>query len=130
MEFLSINDLLFPPIVLLLIFLVARMYRNRRIANSPEYKYFIPGLTAKLFGAFGLIMVYTLYYPGGDTIQYFNDATAVTKLLFYDPASYFKIMTHPHSPSILYYFNSDTGFPCYYRDSNAFFVVKLASFIV
>lgn len=100
------------------------------IVDNPEYKFYLPGLFAKIFGGIGLIMVYTLYYPGGDTIQYYNDAISIVKLGFYDPGSYFKLMTRAHDMSVYYYFNSDTGFPCYYRDSNAFFVAKLSSFIV
>ena len=113
-----------------MIFIVARIYRNRMIINHPEYKYYLPGLSAKLFGGFGLIMVYTLYYPGGDTVQYYSDAVAINKLLFYNPELYLKLMTNPHDTSVFYYFNTDTGFPCYWRDSHAFFVSKLSSFIV
>jgi hypothetical protein len=130
MQYLSINDFVFVPFWLAIILVIARIYRNRMIATNPEYKYYLPGLYAKLFGGFGLIMVYTLYYPGGDTVQYFNDAVVIAKLLFYNPSNFFHIMTHPHSPSVYYYFNSETGYPCYYRDANAFFVCKLAFFIV
>jgi hypothetical protein len=130
MQFLSIYDLIFTPVLLLLILLMARIYQNRMIVNHPEYKYYLTGLVAKLFGGFGLIMVYTLYYPGGDTVQYYADAICLVKLLYADPASFLTIMLKPHSPSYYYFFTSDTGFPCYFKDSNAFFVVKLAFFPV
>lgn len=126
MQFLSIYDLFFTPIAIIFIILVARIYRNRMIVKHPEYKYYLPGLYAKLFGAFGLIMVYTLYYPGGDTLQYYNDTVCLVRLLYFNTEGFFKVMFLPHDRSMVYFFSAETGFPAYIKDGNAFFVVKLA----
>jgi hypothetical protein len=126
MQYLSFYDLIFTPILLIIIFIVARIYRNRMIEHHPEFKYYLPGLAAKLFGGFGLIMVYTLYYPGGDTVQYYMDAMCLVKMFMSDTFTFFKVMFNPHDPNVYYYFTPETGYPCYTRDSGAFFVVKLA----
>ncbi|MBK7965272.1 MAG: hypothetical protein IPK10_08205 [Bacteroidetes bacterium] len=84
MEFYSLLDLVFGPLYLILILATANVYANKKMLLFPEYKYFVKGLVAKLVGGMGLAFVYTFYYPGGDTLQYFYDSLAFQKLMFVD----------------------------------------------
>src|SRR4051812_37317643 len=107
MQFYSLADFLFGPIALLIILIIARGYARRKKEVDPMYKYYLSGLTVKLIGEFGLCIVYTLYYPGGDTFQYYYDGGCFVKLLFQSPSGFIHIITHTHDLSDLVFFNSE-----------------------
>jgi hypothetical protein len=130
MEFYSLLDLVFGPLYLILILAIANVYANKKVLLHPEYKYFVKGLVAKLIGGIGLAFVYTFYYPGGDTLQYFYDSLAFQKLMFVDFDSFIYVFFRKADISNFLYFNSETGFPAYCRDPKAWFVVKCCVFIV
>ena len=126
----SLLDILFVPVYLFIILFIARIYQSKRIVDYPEYKYMVSGLLAKLLGGVGLALVYTLYYPGGDTLQYYWDSLAFQKLMFVDFKSFWYVLTSKADISNYYYFNNETGFPAYCRDPKSWFVVKISLFIV
>jgi len=130
MQFYSFVDLIVGPIYLLLILVAARIYANKMKVDRPEYKYFLSGLMAKIAGGMGLAFVYTFYYPGGDTIQYFFDAVSFQKLMFVDFDSFVHVLFGKAGLSNYLYFNAETGFPAYCRDPKTWFVVKISLFIV
>jgi hypothetical protein len=132
MKYFSLVDYLYGPIALLIIIIFARIIKYRRIETNPEYAYFTKGLYAKILGGLSLCFVYTLYYGGGDTVNYFNDATAVMRLLFYNPYGFFDIMTNGLTWNNFYHFNENTGYPIYWRDDQAtFWVVRVtAPFVI
>lgn len=130
MEFYSLLDVVFGPLYLILILATANVYANKKVLLCPEYKYFVKGLVAKLTGGIGLAFVYTFYYPGGDTLQYFYDSLAFQKLMFVDFDSFVYVFFRKADISNFLYFNSETGFPAYCRDPKAWFVVKCCVFIV
>jgi hypothetical protein len=130
MQYYSLVDFIFFPIYLVIILVSARIYARKMMENDPIYKYYVSGLGAKILGGVGLAFVYTIYYPGGDTIQYFMDSLAVQKLVFVDFKSFWHVFTNKAEISNYYYFNSQTGYPAYCRDPKAWFVVKLAFFLV
>jgi hypothetical protein len=131
MQFYSIVDFLFAPIVLFIIVVLARVRKYRLLEEHSEYKYFTKGLYFKLIGGISFVMAYTLYYGGGDTVNYFHDASCMMRLLFQDPVGFYAIMKDGLSPSTLFYFNQETGYPIYFRDDKAtFYVVRIAAPIV
>ena len=89
---LSAYDILLAPFYLLVIYLFAQRVRNKNIAQNPIYRYYIPGLFAKMVGGIGVCLIYTLYYEGGDTTGYFQGGTAMVNLLFKNPGGYFSIL--------------------------------------
>jgi len=110
--------------------MTANIYARKKMILEPAYKFYLRGLFAKIIGGLGLAFVYTLYYPGGDTIQYFLDSLACQKLMFIDFKSFWIVFTEKANITHYYYFNSETGYPAYCRDLKAWFVVKLAFFFV
>ncbi|CAN5555288.1 hypothetical protein BH11BAC2_BH11BAC2_04370 [soil metagenome] len=126
MELLTLTDFIFAPVALLIIYVLARVYSIKKVKENPEFKYFLPGLRMKLFGGIGVCLVYTIYYPGGDTLQYYNDALCIVKLALQSPGSAFHILFYPYDPNSIWLFNSETGYPAYLRDKETWFVVKLA----
>jgi hypothetical protein len=123
---LDIWDIVLPPIYLLVIFLLAGINKKRKIAAHPEYKFFIPGLIAKIVGGVSLCLIYVFYYGGGDTINYHQSASVLINLLGKDPFDFFEIMFREPNFDRYTYFDNATGWPVYWtRDKYAFFVVKL-----
>ena len=59
---------------------------------QPEYRYYIRGLSAKIFGGIAVSLIYSLYYNGGDTTTYYTDAVCLVKLQFKNPAGFFAVM--------------------------------------
>lgn len=130
MQYYSLVDFVFLPIYLIIIIVTGNFYAKKKMQLNSGYRYYVRGLVAKIIGGLGLAFVYTLYYPGGDTIQYFLDSLAFQKLLFVDYKSFITVFTSKADVGNYYYFNSETGFPAYCRDPKAWFVVKIALFLV
>jgi len=103
------------------------MIQKRRIEEFPEYRFYIPALTMKMLGGIGLCLVYTLYYNGGDTTQYFSDSVIVNKLLFTNPAAGIDVILNGLTREKLVYFNPDIGYPAYFREASTSFVVQVVS---
>ena len=127
MQILSFVDLVLTPIFLFMLFVIARLIQRRRIDKFPEYKYFLSALTAKMVGAIGLCLVYTLYYRGGDTTQYFSDAIMVNKLFFKHPAHGLDVIINGLSADKLSYFDPEIGYPAYWRGTSTSLVVQFVT---
>jgi len=129
---LSVYDILLTPFYLLVIFLFARRVRNKNIVTNPVYKYYIPGLFAKMVGGIGVCLIYTFYYEGGDTVSYFQGGTAMVNLLFKSPEGFYSIMLGNIGGESWYLFDYSTGWPPWYmwRDPNTFFVIRFIAPLV
>ncbi len=78
MQFITLLDYFLLPFYLVIIYLVAFIFRERRYpVGHPWRKYFLPGLTVKIVGAIFIGMIYQYYYGGGDTSNYFEHAQVV-----------------------------------------------------
>lgn len=127
MQTLSFVDLVLTPIYLFILYVVARLIQIRRIEKYPEYKYFLSALSAKMAGAIGLCLVYTLYYNGGDTTQYFSDAIMVNKLFFKNPAHGLDVIINGLNAEKLRYFDPEIGYPAYWRGTSTSLVVQFVT---
>ncbi len=81
----------------------------------------------KMLGGIGLCLVYTVYYTGGDTTQYFSDSVIVNKLLFTNPAAGIDVILNGLTREKLAYFNPQIGYPVYFREASTSFVVQIVS---
>jgi hypothetical protein len=109
---------------------MANIYANKKKVAEPCYAYFTMGLIVKIIGGLGLAFVYTVYYPGGDTTEYFRNAKSLERLAIFDFDSFWYVMTQPASYSNMFFFNDETGYAVYCRDPKAWSVVKIALPIV
>lgn len=130
MNVLTIVDLLVTPVFISIILILSFLVKNKNIKSNPEYKYYIPGLSLKLFGGFAVCMIYTLYYSGGDTSNYFLDGVVMNRLLFKDPKAFFQIMAEGLTYENYYHLDEETGYASYVGDPQTFFVVKLTLWLV
>lgn len=130
MEFYSLIDFILTPIYLVVILGLARYYSKVQIEKNEVYRYYFPGLLAKIIGGIGLALVYTLYYPGGDTVQYFRDGIVFQNLFFYDIETFWKVFVRYADVQNFSFFNQETGYPAYCDDQKAWTVVRLVFFII
>ena len=74
------QDLLLTPIVLFVVYLIAYVLRPL-FTDRITHRYFLPGLTVKVFGAIAVGVIYQFYYgggrPSGDTFNYFANAAVI-----------------------------------------------------
>ena len=88
MEHYTILDAVLLPIYTIIILVAANIYAKKRKETQPLYRYYMPGLVAKMIGGLGVALVYTLYYPGGDTIEYYSNVLALQNLAMYNGDSF------------------------------------------
>lgn len=112
-----------------LILIIAYMYQSRKQIKDPAYKYFLPGLCAKIFGTFIFCSIYLFYYNGGDTISYFESSMAMVNLFYKSPGNYFEVMFSAPNAEMRSLFDDKTGYPYAYMffDSHTFMVIKITS---
>ncbi|MEP7170223.1 MAG: hypothetical protein ABI855_12695 [Bacteroidota bacterium] len=128
-ELLTPTDFILLPFVLFFIYYFARMRRDKNLAKFPEYKYYLAGLNVKIFGAISISVIYLLYYGGGDTTNYFNDALCWNKLLFSNPEAFFAVFKDGSTLANYFYFTPETGYPIYWKGGATTFVVRIAFFV-
>lgn len=121
----TVLDYALTPFYLLIIFLVAYYIKKRNIEEYPYFKYFIPGLLVKMFGAFSVCYIYLYYYvAGGDTLNYFYSGKVLLALASKESSVFFRILGGELTPENYSAFTSETGIPLYFKDPLSFFVVR------
>jgi hypothetical protein len=89
-------------------------------------KYFIPGLTVRIFGALTVGFIYQFYYNGGDTFAYHTHGSRIIwEAFMHDPGKGFQLLLSDgtHLPSTFEY-SSKIWF---FRDQQSFAVIRLAT---
>ena len=123
---LGLNDLLLTPIYLGIFYALAFAVRGK-VTNVYTRPYFIPALTLKFIGAIALGLIYTFYYHGGDTINYYGQGTIIYHTFgesFIDGIKLL-ITNGDYDPSIAKY---TSQFYWFGRGNTEYFIVRLAGF--
>lgn len=60
-------------------------YRHYRIENKHDKKFFLYGFLTKIFGSISAVLIYTLYYKGGDTTYYFETGKRISEYILEFP---------------------------------------------
>src|ERR1700722_13603047 len=76
------------PLYIFLISAISYYYQKRKREKNPIYKYYLPGLLAKIGGSIFFALIYMFYYRGGDTFGYYESALTMSNLLFHSPAGW------------------------------------------
>lgn len=99
------------------------------IKHAPEYRYYLWGMMAKLFGGVVFCLIYFYYYQGGDTTGYFYSGVAMRNLAFQDPMEYLRQMMGDNSARAHTVYTLDTAKPYQFMffDDRTFAVVRIAS---
>ena len=119
------------PLVAIILFL-ADQHRRRKQKTNPEYKYFTRGLIAKIVGGQVFALLYLFLYGGGDTINYFGSAVAMSRVFTQDFGNFMTILMSEPSAEAYSLFTADTGYvhSFIYWDARTLRVVKLISPLV
>lgn len=125
MDHFNLVDFLYGPLAFIIIVIFARVKKYKRIAEEPEYYYYTKGLYVKLIGGISLCLIYTLYYGGGDTVNYMTDSLCMLRMAITNFRGFIQIMNEGANLSNLYHFSSKTGYPVYGGDPPSFYVVKV-----
>jgi hypothetical protein len=123
---LGFNDLLLTPIYLGLFYALAFAVRNK-VTNVYTKPYFIPALTLKFVGAIALGLIYAYYYKGGDTFNYYDEASVIYHAFGDSFVAGSKLLTTSgdYDPTIAQYISKMHWFG---RGSNEYFVLRAAAF--
>ena len=128
MSFITPWDFVLMPFYLLIIYVVSNNIQKKNIVANPYYKYYKKGLFIKIGGGIALCLVYTLYYTDiTDTTGYFKSSISLLKLFSVDSDAYFSILRGNLTNQNRLAFTAETGWPWYYNDPQAFFVVRLTN---
>ena len=119
-------------VYLFVLYIWAARRKNLNVKQSPEYRYFIWGLMAKVLGGVVFSFIYFYYYGGGDTVSYFYSAVALSKLAVKDLYGYFNVVFGAASEENRTFFDMETGWPYgyVYYDPRSFFVIRTISPLV
>ncbi len=126
---LSFSDFLLLPVYLVIIYYIANNFQKNRIANNPVYEYYMRGLMLKIGGGIFLVLIYTVYYQGGDTTAYFESAVILDRLRAINFSAYLEIMGNNLNQQTFSYFTSETAWPQYFFDKQSFTVVRAANIV-
>ncbi len=122
------KDFYLAPFILMFIYGIAIFIRNKYYAESPLKKYFIPGLSVKLLGAFCSALIYWYYYGGGDTIHYFLRTKSVYDNVFqHNVIMFLRVIfadTSVYNPDISGYLRSVRAW-----DTSMFMVLRFSFFL-
>jgi hypothetical protein len=127
---LSFSDLLVTPLVIIGVYIFAINYQKKQLLKNDAYNYFLLGISAKIFGAMALGMVYNFYYKGGDTLNYYQTALTFSNLFYQNPLDYSNVLFGDNSNEQLSAFNYATGWPFFWDDNYTFFVSRVVSVFV
>ena len=94
------------PFYLLLILIFSARGKRINLKAHPEYKYYMTGLFAKIFGGLAFALVYLYYYGGGDTISYYETSLAFVNLFNKSPQHFLEAYFNPYTPEMRYYFDN------------------------
>lgn len=126
---LNFTDFLLLPLYLFIIYQIASTFQKRRIDANPAYSYYLKGLFMKIGGGIFLVLIYTVYYEGGDTTAYFQSAVVLNKLRQVNFSAYMEIMLNNLNKQTFSYFTSETAWPQYFFDKQSFTVVRVANLV-
>lgn len=130
MEVFGYQDLLIGPIVLMVLLFHCYLRRKKKLGIDHSYKYFFSAFSLSLIGTAGFILIYTFYYPGGDTHDFYKESVKLSQLFGKNPLEYFETLytRNDHTRS---FFNNETGFPKgrYWDDRSTYNMVRVLSIL-
>ena len=127
MNFISAFDLIYA---LILIIILPPIFKGRVDSKHKEFsKYYYTGIYIKLLGTISFCSVYTFYYGGGDTTNYFIGVKACLKVFLNNPSDYLKLFIAEQGVELNTFFYEVKSYPPIYmlKDPRTMAVIKLSS---
>src|ERR1051326_8048882 len=120
----TLFDLILTPLYALLVYMIASYIQKKNEHKNPAYKYYTMGAMARCFGAIALCLIYTLYYSGGVTVNYYDSSYTILNLWPKYKYQVLDILGGNTSMENYSYFDDDTNWPFFWFDENAMFVSR------
>jgi hypothetical protein len=121
----ELRDLIVTPLLLIIIYVVAYVVRPY-VTDAGNYRYFIPGLTARIVGALTVGFIYQFYYGGGDTFAYHTHGSRhIWEAIMESPDEGFRLLFSGGSYGPGLWQISEKIW--YWRDPNSFYVIQIAT---
>ena len=122
----ELRDFIVTPIVIVLICSGAYFLRPY-VTDAVNRRYFIPALMVRIVGALSLGFIYQFYYDGGDTFNYHQQGSRIIWESFIEnPIDGLTLIFGAANDELeMYQYSSRILF---FRDSNSYFVVRIAAF--
>lgn len=99
---LTTSDLFYAPIYALLLLIFFAFIKNLLYrSDNPIRKYFIPALLVKMIGAVAIGIVYSQYYGGGDTNEFWNNALVFNIAFTDDPRNFWLLLNFEPAKNII-----------------------------
>lgn len=123
----ELRDFIVTPIVILLVFGIAFLVRSF-FTDDVTRRYFIPGLSLRIFGALMVGFIYQFYYNGGDTLAYHTHGSRIIWEAFMDePVKGLQLLTADgnHHPSTFEYSSKIW----YFKDQQSYAVIRFTTIL-
>lgn len=129
MQYITLLDYIILPFVLLVVYAIAYRIRNKQYKqNHPYRKYFIPGLTVKIFGAILIGMIYQYYYGGGDTFFFFYHAKIINSAFDDSPLKWLNLLLKIPEENTMGYYQYIRQM-VWYSDNSSYMVSSFTAFL-
>lgn len=122
MEF---RDLIVTPLLLIVVYAVAYVIRPY-VTDQVNCRYFFPALTVRIIGALAVGFIYQFYYNGGDTFAYHTHGSRIIwEAMMDSPAQGIQLLfsNGEYGPGLWEHAEKIW----YWRDENAFIVIRVAT---
>lgn len=123
----NIGDLIIAPILFVL--MLTYIAFQKKYNNTPLKKHFIWGFIFKVLGCISFIIVYSFYYKGGDTFNYFYNVQGFRTLIFEDISNLKYLLKHKIPHTVSGHIENKSGiYTNFLRSKEEFPVVRFATF--
>lgn len=118
--------------VLCILLYFGRRKRAMEKRGNPEYRFFLTGLSAKLFAVIVFSLLYYYYYDGGDSTSYFFGAQSMRNMALHDPGEYLVQMLGDNSSRAWHSYTPETKWPYQFMfyDPRVFAVIRVTSLLI
>lgn len=92
------------PLLIINIFIIIILVRGlyRSVRYRPLGKFYLPGLSLKLLAGIALGLYYIVFFQGGDTLLFYEDATRMARSVFDKPGEYLSVMLYNDHSTVLW----------------------------
>lgn len=92
------------PLLIINIFIIIVLVRGlyRRVRYRPLGKFYLPGLSLKLLAGILLGLYYIVFFQGGDTLMFNEDATRMAGTVFDKPGEYLRVVLFNDHSTLLW----------------------------
>jgi len=122
-------DYIIAMFYILIIFLVAFVYKSKKMETDDNYSYFLWALSSKVVGGLGFMFLTVYYWGGGDTYSYWNTANDFTGYVFENPLDGFKIFFKSPEEMNWYEYKFAYNRHKFLRSTDTFTTVKITAII-